>query len=106
MDIFLSIFFKILPLYIFVIIGFVAGKYLDIDIRGIGKLLIYIIIPFVIFEAITHSNLSINTFILPVISFAICFFVAFLFYKLGNYIYDDSPHHWNHKDSIVPRISL
>ena len=27
---------------------------------------------------------------MPVISFAICFFVAFLFYKLGNYIYDDS----------------
>ena len=23
-----------------------------------------------------------------------------------NYIYDDSPHHWRHKDSIVPRLNL
>ena len=90
MDIFFSIFFKILPLYIFVIIGFFAGKYLDIDVKSIGKLLIYIIIPFVIFEAITHSNLSINTFILPIISFAICSIIAFIFYNLGKYIYNDA----------------
>ena len=43
MDIFLSILFKILPLYIFVVIGFIAGKYLNIDAKGIGKLIIYII---------------------------------------------------------------
>ena len=36
MEIFFSILFKILPLYIFVGIGFIAGKYLNIDARGIG----------------------------------------------------------------------
>ena len=71
MDIFFSIFYKILPLYIFVFIGFISGKYLDIDAKGIGKLIIFIIAPFVIFEAITHSSLSLSTFILPVIAFLI-----------------------------------
>ena len=65
MEIFISILFKIIPLYIFVVIGYIAGKYLGIDAKGIGKLIIYIIAPFVIFEAITHSNLSISTFCCP-----------------------------------------
>ena len=81
MELFLAIFLKIIPLYIFTILGFVAGKYLNIDAKGIGKLIIYIIAPFVIFEAITHSNLSLSTFILPIITFLLCSIVAFLFYK-------------------------
>ena len=90
MEIFLSIFLKIIPLYIFTTLGFIAGRYLDIDAKGIGKLIIYIIAPFVIFEAITHSNLSISTFILPIIAFLMCSLVAFLFYEYGKYIYGDT----------------
>ena len=90
MDIFFSILFRILPLYVFVIIGFVAGKYLNIDAKGIGRLIIYIIAPFVIFEAITHSNLSLSTFILPILAFILCSFVALIFYTYGKYIYSDS----------------
>ena len=59
MEIFFSILFKILPLYIFVGIGFIAGKYLNIDARGIGKLIIYIIAPFVIFEYIVNLYLEV-----------------------------------------------
>ena len=90
MEIFFSILFKILPLYIFVGIGFIAGKYLNIDAKGIGKLIIYIIAPFVIFEAITHSKLTVGTFILPIIAFCICSLVAFLFYEYGKIIYKDA----------------
>lgn len=90
MEIFISILFKIIPLYIFVVIGYIAGKYLGIDAKGIGKLIIYIIAPFVIFEAITHSNLSISTFLLPIIAFLICSLVAFLFYEYGKKIYGDA----------------
>ena len=90
MELFLAIFLKIIPLYIFAILGFVAGKYLNIDAKGIGKLIIYIIAPFVIFEAITHSNLSLSTFILPIITFLLCSIVAFLFYKYGEHIYGDT----------------
>tara|TARA_Y100000768_G_scaffold281443_1_gene216349 strand:+ start:4916 stop:5836 length:921 start_codon:yes stop_codon:yes gene_type:complete len=90
MDIFFSILYKILPLYIFVLIGFISGKYLEIDAKDIGKLIIFIIAPFVIFEAITHSSLSLSTFILPIIAFFICSFVAFLFYTYGMYKYGDA----------------
>ena len=90
MDIFQLVLFKILPLYIFVIIGFVAGKYLNIESKSIGKLIIYIIAPFVIFEAITHSNLSLSTFVLPVIIFLMCSLIAFLFFQYGKFIYGDA----------------
>ena len=90
MDIFFSILFKILTLYIFVIIGYIAGRYLNIDAKGIGKLIIYVIAPFVIFEAISHSNLSISTFIIPIATFLLCSIIAFVFFEYGKYIYDDS----------------
>tara|TARA_Y100000389_G_C17438334_1_gene506950 strand:+ start:329 stop:1249 length:921 start_codon:yes stop_codon:yes gene_type:complete len=90
MELFLAIFLKIIPLYIFAILGFVAGKYLNIDAKGIGNLIIYIIAPFVIFEAITHSTLSLGTFILPIIIFLLCSVVAFLFYRYGKFIYGDA----------------
>jgi predicted permease len=44
----------------------------------------------VIFEAITHSTLSLGTFILPIIIFLLCSVVAFLFYRYGKYIYGDT----------------
>ena len=90
MEIFFSILYKILPLYIYVIIGFIAGKYLNIDSKGIGKLIIYVIAPFVIFEAITHSRLSLSTFVIPVIVFLMCSFIAYIFYKYGRFIYNDA----------------
>ena len=72
MELFLIIFLKIIPLYVLATLGYIAGKFFDIDAKGIGKLIIYIIAPFVIFEAITHSTLSISTFILPIIAFILC----------------------------------
>ena len=90
MDILYLIFIKIIPLYIFVIIGFIAGRYLNINAKGIGKLIIYIIAPFVIFEAITHSNLSLSTFGLPIIIFLMCSLISYFFYKYGKYLYGDA----------------
>ena len=90
MEILYLILIKILPLYIFVIIGFISGRFLHIDSKGIGKLIIYIIAPFVIFEAITHSNLSLSTFTIPSVIFLMCSFIAFLFYQYGKYLYGDS----------------
>ena len=90
MDILYLIFIKIIPLYIFVIIGFIAGRYLNINAKGIGKLVIYIIAPFVIFEAITHSNLSLSTFGLPIIIFLMCSLISYFFYKYGKYLYGDA----------------
>lgn len=90
MDILYLIFIKIIPLYVFVIIGFIAGRYLNINATGIGKLIIYIIAPFVIFEAITHSNLSLSTFSLPIIIFLMCSLISYFFYKYGKYLYGDA----------------
>ena len=90
MDILYLILIKIIPLYIFVIIGFIAGRYLNINAKGIGKLIIYIIAPFVIFEAITHSNLSLSTFVLPIIIFLMCSLISYFFYKYGKYLYGDA----------------
>ena len=41
MELFFAILLKIIPLYFLVILGFIAGKYLDVNAKGIGKLIIY-----------------------------------------------------------------
>ena len=56
---------------------------------------------------------NIKTKIISVLVFSIIFFqsgslvrIQNAYQSTYNYIYDDSPHNWNHKDSIVPRISI
>jgi O-antigen ligase len=56
---------------------------------------------------------DVKTKIISVLVFSIIFFqsgslvrIQNAYHSTYNFIYDDSPHHWSHKDSIVPRISI
>ena len=90
MELFFAILLKIIPLYFLVILGFIAGKYLDVNAKGIGKLIIYIIAPIVIFEAITHASLSFSSLFIPIIAFSISSFIAMIFFYYGKYKWGDS----------------
>ena len=82
MEIFFELIIKILPLYLIVVLGFIAGKYLDINSKGLGKLIIYIVAPFVIFEGTTHAELSYSYLLIPFLAFFISFFIATVFFTM------------------------
>ncbi len=57
---------KIFPLYINVLLGFLATKYLDVQRHSIASLLIYIIGPIVAFSATMSVEINLSIAILPI----------------------------------------
>ncbi len=85
---FLSIFLKILPLYLLIFIGFIAGKQIKTDRDVIARFLFFIITPIVIFIGVVRmegNNLTI--FLLPFVVCMISSIMCFIMYKIGSYVF-------------------
>lgn len=79
MNIFLVILGKIFPLYLNIIIGYLATRYLRIKREHVATLLIYILGPIVIFFAVLSIEINLQLIFLPIFIFvfgsAIAFFI-------------------------------
>jgi predicted permease len=72
------------------ILGFVAGKYLHVERKTIGALLLYIFIPVVYFAAVATTPLTASTLSLPILFFCLCSVIATLFLFLGKFVWKDA----------------
>lgn len=89
-SIFTTLLIKILPLYLLIAIGYIAGKYLKVQKESLVPLLIYIITPMVVLGTITSTYLS-STFIsLPFLYFIPACVMCVLFYYIAGFFYKDS----------------
>lgn len=89
MFVFLALVAKILPLYFLIALGFVAGKYLQVSKESIAKLLIYIIAPVVVFNAVFTTPLTLEVLALPVLFFILCCLICLLTYKFTQFLWPD-----------------
>jgi predicted permease len=80
---FLTLIDKIYPLYLIVIAGYVAGRFLKADKHTISGLLIYIIAPIVVFSGVAFAPKNNAYFLLPVVFFAIACTLSLLFLAIG-----------------------
>jgi hypothetical protein len=90
MLIFLTLFVKIIPLYVFIILGFVAGKFLKVNKESIAPILIYIVAPIIVFYGVVTTKLSYSSLSLPFLCFFISIFLSTIFYFVGKLIWKDS----------------
>jgi malate permease and related proteins len=90
MNIFLNLLEKILPLYLIIFLGYIAGKFLKVQKESIASLLIYILVPIIIFHGIVTTKLSVNVLSLPFVFCFICCFICLLFYRIGKLFWQDS----------------
>lgn len=90
MFLFLTIFFKLIPLYFMIFLGYIAGKNLQVEKSSVGKLLIYIISPIVIFYGTYTAPLELEYFMLPALFFIIASIIALSFYYGVGYFYKDT----------------
>lgn len=74
----LSLFTKLLPLYVTVALGWIAGRYLEASGRHIAGIMLYIVTPSVIFSGVMAAPLSIEVLMLPVVVFLFCVVVSLL----------------------------
>ncbi len=90
MLIFSLVFYKILTSLLYVLIGFLAGKYANIDRDSIAKLLFYFVAPVVFFAIPTNATLSLGDLSLIVVVYAICGLLVVFSYWLYGYIWQDA----------------
>ncbi len=68
----LALLYKLMPLYIMVALGWVAGRYLDATGRNIAGIMMYIILPAVVFYGVMSAPLSAEVVLLPFLVLGLC----------------------------------
>ncbi len=90
MGYFTTLILKLLPLYINILLGFVAGRYLSAQRDTVSKILFYIISPLVIFSSVLRTELTPSILSLPFLTFVLCSSISLLFYTLAKRVWNDS----------------
>jgi predicted permease len=83
MHVFLTLFVKLLPIYVLIAVGYLAGKKLQVNKDSVSRVLIYIVAPVVVFNGVYITPLSLKTFALPAIFFVVCSLIAVSAYVLN-----------------------
>lgn len=67
-----ALLYKLTPLYVTVLLGWVAGRFLEASSRHIAGIMLYIVTPSVVFSGVMAAPLSTEVILLPVLVFALC----------------------------------
>ncbi len=90
MTIFFTLLFKLIPFYLFIFLGFIAGKYLRAHKESIASIVIYIVTPVIVFHGAATTTINIGTMSLPLIFFLISSGMCLLVYRIVKHIWQDS----------------
>ena len=90
MDVFFSLFVSILPLYVIIALGWIAGRFYDVDKNSLANLAIYILVPAVTFYYMAGVEFRPAYFSLPFVAFGCYASVAIGAYWLGRKLYPDN----------------
>lgn len=81
---------KLLPLYLNILLGYIAGKKLQASQETISKLMFYIISPLIIFNGVVHTELNTTILTLPVLTFIISCTLCLVFYRFSRKIWSSA----------------
>lgn len=90
METILPVIYKILPLYLFIALGYAAGKRLHIDKESVAKLLIYVIVPIVIFHGAFTAEPQLGLFMVPVTFFVLASSICLVTFKIAKHFWTDA----------------
>lgn len=90
MSLFSVIFVKIVPLYLNILLGFFAGKYLNTPRDTIARMMFFMINPLVVFNGVINTRIDSSILSLPLVVCAISCGLCLFFYRFSKEIWDDS----------------
>lgn len=90
MPLFFNLTVKLIPLYLNILLGYIAGKKLQANQETIAKLMFYMISPIIIFNGVLYTQLDARILSLPVLTFAISCSLCILFYRFSRKIWTDA----------------
>lgn len=85
----LALLYKLLPLYITVVLGWLAGRYLEASGKHIAGIMLYIMTPSVVFSGVMAAPLSPEVILLPVLTFGLCTLIGVAHLWLAKRFIDD-----------------
>ncbi len=86
---FITLLYKLLPLYFLIILWYISGKALWVKKESVATLLIYIIAPVVIFYWVYRAELSIETLSIPFLFYILASLIGACFYFIWNIFYPE-----------------
>lgn len=90
----MSVFFilvgKIAPLYLLILLGFLAGRYAHVSKEKLSFLLLYIIAPVIFFNGVYTTPITFALLSLPVLFFFLCSFLCLSFLFISKFIWKDT----------------
>jgi len=91
MSVFMVILSKIFPLYLLIVLGFIAGKILKVKRESIAPLLIYLISPVVVLNAILSTELTVQVLSLPFIFWMVSCLICLMALRVGGLALEQGP---------------
>lgn len=85
----LALFLKLIPLYVTVALGWIAGRYLEASGRHIAGIMLYIVTPSVVFSGVMAAPLTAEVVLLPLLVYAICTVMGLFHLKLAKKVITD-----------------
>lgn len=90
MEYFLLLFLKIAPLYLGILMGYLAGKWLDVDRETLARVLFFLITPVIVFNGVIHTKLDMEILVLPLVAFGVSTVFCLVFYLISKQIWKDA----------------
>jgi malate permease and related proteins len=88
MDVFFTLLVKLLPLYLIIGLGYIAGRFLKIQKETLASILVYILAPAIVFHGVVTTKLTPGILTLP-------FVFLFISSVLSLFVYWISKRFWN-----------
>ena len=88
--IFFTLVSKIIPLYLLIALGYIAGKYLQASKETVARILIYIIAPTIVFHSVLTTPLAANILSLPLLFFVLSSFLCIVTFTLVKHTWPDA----------------
>ncbi len=87
---FSTLFLKILPIYMIIFIGYLAGKHLRIDRNTISEILFYIVNPLVVLYGVSQIEVNLQVASLPILILCIGSIVSLMVYYVSSFLFKDN----------------
>ncbi len=90
MDTFFLLFNNLIPLYVLIALGYIAGRFFAVERQTLGALGIYIIMPIIAFGFVAQLEFQWNYIALPFLFFIVMSGLSLIGLKVGRIIYPDA----------------
>lgn len=90
LSLFTTLVVKLIPLYLNVLMGYIAGKKLEANRDTIAKIMFYMINPLIIFNGVLHTHIDMEILSLPVLTCLMASLICIIFYRFSRRIWSDS----------------